>query len=405
MKKYLIGLVLVSLLSSMPAHAAISNGFNTDYCYAMVSGGGGVNMYDQTSGSNMGNIATIADDTMTFSASSTPGVNTPAGARMFTASGFDRSGDGKADDIVVREYDAAGNELRRSYLYTAFGGYLAPDLSKPLMIGTLRYNSVNNTLVVSANPGNKTGTSGTPSKAWEFQLPDWASSGGVTGGTVTPVHTYTLLSNYKNRTCIDVAPDGTMYATGYNYGSGTSGRSSISSSSTIPGDPQFDVNTVLLDGVTYFNNTGDTQHYQLSAIAWRQMDAPDNTPEILTCNESTTTLYQPYAWRFNISGVGGGPYPILARVGTPGADIAPACNRRRGIRAQRDPLTGEVFMVGNDGGPEAGVLQVRSILPRNTGSMVFDPNLAIVDAASPAPEPATLLLLALGLMPMLRRRR
>ena len=399
MKKYLIGSVLISLLFSMPLYAAVSNGFNSDYCYAI--NGTGTTMYNQADGANMGTLA-VAGETFTFSGSPTPGANSPKGARMFTAAAYDRSGNGNADDIFIQEWDSAGNMIRKSYLYTAVGGYLSFDATKPLVLGTIRYNQANNTLIVSANVANKHAGGPKASKAWEFGLPDWAESS--TAQPVSLVNTYTMLTNYKNRTNIDVGPDGTMYTTGYTYGSATSGRSSISSTPTNPSDPNFGVNTVLLDGPTYFNNTGDTQHYQLSAITYRELT--DGTQEILTANESVSTVYQPYAWFFGGPGVGGfGPTPILSRKGTPGADIAPACDRIRGIRAQTDPLTGESFMVGNDGGSNSGVLQVRPILPRNTGSLVFDPTNPYTDAASPVPEPATLLLLGLGALPLLRRRR
>ena len=131
----------------------------------------------------------------------------------------------------------------------------------------------------------------------------------------------------------------------------------------------------------------------------------NGTSELLNSHESTWTVYQPYAWRFGVSGVGGGPYPIFGRVGTPGADIVPACNRIRGVRAQTDPLTGESFMVGShDGSAYGGILQVSAQLPRNTGSLAIDPGTGVGDAASPIPEPATLMLL-LGMVPLLRRRR
>lgn len=404
MKKILIGSVLATLVLAVPALAVVSNGFNTDYVYGLA--GVQTNIYDQATGASVGSLAVGGVETLTFSGSTTPGVNTPAGARLFTAVPFDRSGNGKNDDIRISEWDAAGNELRRTYLQTAFGT-LAPNASYALTLGTLRYNQANNTLIVSANPGNKTpGT--VAQKAWEFQLPDWAYSGSVAGGTVTPVHTYTMLNGYKNRCNIDVAPDGMMYTTGYNYGSGTSGRSWISRTPTDPSDPDFGTNIVVLQGSDYYDASGDGQHYQQSAIVYVDAERAEGVfvPELITSYEATTVQTQVHAWDWNgTTYVGGlGPFGEVGRIGTPGGAVS---WRARGIRGQLDPLTNEVFMVGNVSGTSGmgGILQLGAGPPRFAGSFVIDDLVGIGDAASPAPEPATLGLLLLGMVPMLRRRR
>jgi hypothetical protein len=403
MKKFVIVFVMTNLLLAVPALAAVSNGFNTDHVYGLA--GAVTNIYDQATGASVGSLPVGGVDTLTFSCSTTPGVNTPAGARLFTAVPFDRSGNGKNDDIRIAEWDSAGNELRRTYLQTAFGT-LAPNPSYALTLGTLRYNQVNNTLIVSANPGNK--TPGTiAQKAWEFQLPDWAYSGSVAGGTVTPVHTYTMLNGYKNRCNIDIAPDGMMYTTGYNYGSGTSGRSKISRTPTDPLHPDFGNNIVVLDGPAYYTASGNGQFYQQSAIVYVDCERAAGVfvPELITSFESTTNQTQVHGWDWNGPWVGGqGPFGEVGRIGTPGGAVG---WRARGIRGQRDPLTNEVFMVGNVSGTAGmgGILQLGAGPPRYSGSFVIDDLVGIGDAASPAPEPATLMLLAIGLVPMLRRRR
>jgi hypothetical protein len=281
---------------------------------------------------------------------------------------------------------------------------LSYDASKPLVIGTIRYNPVNDTLIVSANTGNKHNAH-PPSKAWEFQLPDWP---GI-GGGVQLIHEYTLLGNYKNRTNIAINPnDGMMYATGYNYGSGTSGRSCISSTPTDPSDPNFGVNTLVLDGPAYYAATGDSNFYQMSAIV--QVDceraAGVFVPELITGMEVTANQRQVYSWDWNGPWVGGlGPFGQVGRIGTAGGAVG---IRKRAVRAQRDAMTNEAFMVGAVDGDAAngGILQFGAGPPRYAGSFVIDGTVGYGDAASPMiPEPATLLLLALGTLPMLRRRR
>jgi MYXO-CTERM domain-containing protein len=399
-----IVVVLLSLALCAPALAALSNGFNSDYCYALQ--GTNVSIYDQATGAKMSTLTGLNGETLTFSGSATPGQNSPAGARLFTAAAFDRSGDGRTDDIRIQEWNSAGQQIRQTYLYTAVGGYLAPNLSYGLALGSLRYNPVNKTLVVSANVSNNNPTIQN-SKAWEIALPDWAED--PNAQTAALVNTYTLLKNKQNRTNIDIAPDGKMYATGYRYGLTDSNRSSISVTSTNPLDPNFGVNTLVLDGAAYFAATNDTQHNQMSAIVWRETDRLGDgvmVPELNTSNEATTTSFQPYAWDWVGPWFGGGPYGQVGRQGTPGDDIAPLNNRVRGIRAQRDPLTGEAFIVGNQAGyNRAGVLQLRATGPRNTGSLVFDQDVATADAASPIPEPAMLVLLGLGGLVGLRQRR
>ncbi|MHC4445081.1 MAG: hypothetical protein ACYTF1_26610 [Planctomycetota bacterium] len=393
-KKCFIGLVLASLVLAVPALAGTSNGFESDYCYAL-SDHGTIDMLRQSDGANVGSLP-IGGATFCFSNSQVAGANSPAGARLFVAREYDISGNGKADEITISEYDSAANELRRTYLGRWWHGApnktLSYDSTKPLKIGTIRYNPVNDTLIVSANTGNKH-KKHPPSKAWEFLLPDWP---GAAGG-VQLINEYTLLGNYKNRTNIAINPnDGMMYATGYNYGSGESGwRCCIGETPTNPVDPNYGVNTKLLDGTMYRDHCYDNQHYQMSAIAYREWEnaVGDMIPEINTSNESTWTVYQPYAWVWG-NGICVGnpgdtePHPLLGRVGTPGADIAPACNRIRGIRANTDPYTGELFMVGNGGrtGNGGGVLQVKPIRPQ-AGSLILGGQGSVyADADSPMPD-------------------
>lgn len=398
MKKYLIGLVLISLLST-PLYAALSNGFETDYIYANVSGASTINIYSQADGSLQGSLAGIGEESITFSCSPTPGVNTPKGARFFGSSAYDWDGNGTADDIRISEWDAAGNIVKRAYLGNSFGGGgTLGNNAAALRAGSLRYNPVKNTLIVGANVGNNLGAN---SKAWEFSLPDWA---GVSGN-VSLVHTYTLPAAWRNRTNIAINPnDGMMYMTGYDLGSGKNGKGNVYETPTVS---PTGVNTLILNGAT-MNGVSGGCWYKPAGITYRELD--NGTPELIVGMENVSNAYQPFCLGWNPgSMVHGGPYPVVGRYGTPGDDVLPAQdpNRVRAIHAQTDPLTGEAFLVGNEAGhgDDGGILSVTPLMPRNTGSMIIDGNIAITDAASPAPEPATLLLLGLGALPLLRRRR
>jgi len=395
-KKHFIGFVLASLVLAVPALAGNSNGFESDYCYALT--GGAIDMLDQADGSYVGSFP-VSGETFCFSNSQVAGANSPAFARLFTASRYKLGT--KYDEIVIKEYDSSGQEIRRSYLGRWWHGapnktLNYPDNTKDLVVGTIRYNAVNDTLIVSANVANKHKQGAKPSKAWEFALPDWPA-GTPSGGGVQLIHEYTLLTSYKNRCNIALNPhDGTMYATSYNYNSGGSGTQACIGST--PTNPPNGVNTVLLDGVMYKAHCADGQHYQPSAITYRDAySAGAIRPELNTCNESTWTVYQPYSWSWELPGVCVGnmpdkdPHPILSRISTPGG--CPTCinpNRIRGIRAATDPYTGELFMVGNGGktGNGGGVLQVPVDDRINHNAQILGGQGAVyADADSPMPTP------------------
>lgn len=397
MRKILIGLVLASLVLAVPALAVDNNGFETDYCYA--KSGGDMHMLSQATGNKVGQLSGMAGESHCFSNSPVCGAYTPAGARLFTAERY-RMWTNRRDEILLREYNAAGTEIRRSYLsrwcLNGLGGPLNVG-GKDIVIGTIRYNPVNDTLIISINPGNK--ASGyRPSKAYEIALPDWDAPPPWIGGGCYLVNVYTLLNQYKNRTNIAINPnDGMMYATGYNYGSYGSGlRAGIGETPTNPADPNFGVNTLILDGTMYRNHCGDNQWYQPAALTYQ--DLTNGFAQLLNSHESTWTEYQPYAWSWIHPGVCVGnpsktfPMPIIARIGTPGADIAPRCHRRRGVRANTDLLTGEAFIVGNGtrNGNRGGVLQIKNTRP-HTGSLILGGDASgYGDAASPGGPPPPL---------------
>lgn len=384
MKKQFIGLVLASMVMVVPALAVDNNGFDTDICYAKA--GTTIDMLSQLDGSKVGELTGIAGETFCFSNSPVCGENSPAGARLFTAERY-KLYSGKYDEIRIYEYNSSGEQIRRSYLsYWWTGAPNAPlNLQgRAIVLGTLRYNPVNNTLIVSASRCQR---GWGPAGAWEFELPDWP---GYQAG-VKFVHAYTLENQSTNRTNIAINPnDGTMYATGYKYIGGGGLNAGISSTPTSPPDG---VNTVIFDGQMYRDHCGDSQWYQPSAITYRELN--NDTSELLIGHESSWTIYQPYAFHWgpgicvgNPSDVG--PFPILGRIGTPGGDLVSAQNRVRCVRANTDLYTGEAFMVGNGArhGAYGGVLQVTPTIPRNSDSMILgNPAAGYGDADSPGAPP------------------
>ncbi|UCD28989.1 MAG: hypothetical protein JSV03_00455 [Planctomycetota bacterium] len=370
MRKQFIGLVLASLVLAVPALAVDNNGFETDYCYA--KSGSDIHLLSQADGSLVGNMPNIAGETHCFSNSPVCGANSPAGARLFTAERY-KLYSTKYDEILVREYDATGQEIRRSYLSWWWHGAPHQPLNsdnRDLVLGTIRYNPVNNTLIVSASRCQR---GWCPAGAWEFELPDWPA-GTPAGGGVQFVHAYVLGNQSTNRTNIAINPnDGTMYVTGYKYISGGGLTAFISSTATSPPD---DVNTVQLDGWVYDALCDEGQWYQPSAITYQDMVS--GNPELHISHESSWSLYQPYAFSWTLPGIcvmspsHTEPMPLLARIGTPGSDLAGAQNRRRGVRAATDLYTGEAFICGNGtrDGNGGGVLQVKNERP-HTGSLVL----------------------------------
>jgi hypothetical protein len=423
MKKYLIGFVLLNLLLAGPALAVLNNGFDTDLIYAKIGHDvdhndlnygiqTGFHTASQATGGFTGGYAADAQCT-SFCFSNR--VN--EGARLFTLARGNVVG-GAWNDLLIKELDSAGNQLGAMWLGQhgswAAGHPLAGQelgagypgstkSSKDIATGNIRFNPVNQTLMISANPGHE---SEGAAKVWEIDLPIW-------GQRIQVKHEYTLPSTDRSGVNIAINPnDGTMYATGPDLGTTSANRSkgNVYSTPTNPSDPNFGINTLIFDGPD-----GSSSWRGPQGITYRESinsAGGDPLPEINIGMSWGTATYQPYA----IAPIGGGG--AWAQIGTPGNETAGGNNIRcLAIQAATDPLTGDLLMVGAwksgtpDGGPtnKGGTLNCPPDSRYAGGSVVGIANWGHYDAASPGefliPEPATLGLLLLGMVPLLRRRR
>lgn len=427
-----------SVLLVAPALAAVgvglpSNGFDPNAVYAVggnyavsaqgsaTGGVGGIWKYNQTTGALIGSLTTdnlAKEPSLTFSYSSSAGVNSPAGARLFTANGvdsFNAAGtagtDGVIDDIRIQEWNASGTLIRTTKVSSAFGGTrLTAASGDSLNFGCVRYNPVNNTLMVSANP-KQNGNPNVASKVWEISLPDWASG----SGTATAAHAaWVLPTNRTNNTWIDVAPNGDIYSLGYMLGTpqttATPRNGNLYRTPTSGGSAGTNflmINGALAEASTpvFSNGTGGV------GGNWHDPKCPiyresNNGPRILTTHDFGGNIR--YVNEFADTGTPSA-YGVLtwqdAALYAAALDGVPDnAEWDRTNLGQRDPLNGDVFITGQDvdlADPWWGLDFYR---PDDSG-LNTGLGVSFNDAASPVPEPASLLLLGVATFPLLRRRR
>ncbi|MHC4445082.1 MAG: thrombospondin type 3 repeat-containing protein [Planctomycetota bacterium] len=388
-KKHFIGLVLINLLLAAPAFADIVNGFNTDYVYAKIGSGAGVHKVRQADGAYMGGMPSVVYESLCFSNSPVAGVNSPAGARMFTMTHGMTVGGARADLLLV-EWDSAGRRIRHGWLgmhgkWKTTGVILGagyPGSSAPgsdIMMGNIRYNAFNDTLIVSANPGNDHGVN---AKAWEFDLPDWPL---VDGGNTPAVgywqvrKEYTLPRTWRDGVNIAIKPDdGTMFMVGRDLGGARNNKGVVYRTSTDPSSPIYNV----MQGIFA---TGDSQWVRPTGITYRESINGAGGPLTRELNigmNHPRYVYAPYALMGNSLDPNQGGQ--LFQVGTPGNDIIDRNWRFQCINAQTDPLTGELLMCGNNAaGNYGGTLQCPVDQRVYGGSRVLIANWPHSDAASP----------------------
>jgi len=358
MQRYIGVVLLIGAAAAGPAWGLINNGFNTDYVYAVrdddhfgtldIWGEDGAGWYGQLQG-NWSNWKSL-----TFSGT---GSND---ARLFVAKSKDLGG-----NIEIAELNAAGDVVNYRML-----GSLIPGLSVG-GVGNIRYDKIHNSLMVTADNGVGT--------AWEINL-----------DLSQVLHTYVGPSSGDGFVSSAFDPDtGKLYMAGTNLGGDTYMGDLIS----------FDTNgravggttssyTTLIDGSTEWSWWGEPYMDSPWSPTYRGANGPTGQPTVLLSLNSETGDHELPEFYLNQTDGNGN----LVMVGY----------REMNIRAmgQLDEVNGVVWM----GSPWGGLYGLH---PDGTFT-VWDNGGDVgywMDAASPAPEPVSSLLLNLGGLLVIRRRR
>jgi len=357
------------VVSVEPALGFVNNGFETGYVYALRESGQ-LRAWNETTG-----VAVVPDLILTSSpiweSLTFAGVH-GSDARLFIARG---TGTG---DIDLAEVNANGVTVRSNTLRTIVGSSLGTNL----MFGNIRFSrGRSNSLFVSA-ASDVTGTS--RGMAWEIDLGLSTLQNTYTG----PVNPLPVADSYR-AAYGDVAPNGTLYMIGQHLGQPTDadGLGDLVKFDTSGGSTN--VFTTLIDGPTY--NPGDTRWSYPSGVAFRRSNPGDSTPTLEIGQQNSSSARAVLEYYLDTTA-----HPVDANNNLiyRGTQIS----IRRAYNGQQDELTDSLWW--------AGVRQGLHEIKANDTIFRID-NVSghnWMDVDSPAPEPATLGLLGLGLL-IVRSRR
>jgi MYXO-CTERM domain-containing protein len=338
---------------------------------------------------------------LTFSASGTPGVNSPRGARQFNL-GKDNLG-----YPVIQEVDYANVIQREMYLGRVAGSGASFDATGATIFGNIRYNSVRNTLLVpvSHNGGAPDGSNIGVQRSYiyEFALPDsplYTGCNGV-GETLgaTLMETYDLGADYMTGYAsgvvgsaghVTIGADGKVY-----FKSQASDVLSFSGAgAAIPGGVTTGPTTVVTNALlNAINNGTNSLDNQWESVTYRPLD---NSLVVMQRKTGSTTPYpQVVGWNLTTNS-GSLLYP--------NPWITGSSQFRGQLNGFTDPMTGYVWMVSTQSQNQTGGIKRLGTDNATTVWLTGTTVVSMYDAASPTPEPATLTLLSLGLV-FLRRRR
>lgn len=348
---------LVALLTES-SWGFTNNGFQTDYAYALQTNGR-LTARLESDGSNMGQL--VASSTYVSLTFSGTGTND---ARLFVVGPTS----GSTTDLTIAELNSTGGIVQQRNLSAILG----QQPGSKILTGNIRYNPFRNSLIVSANPNSADISS--PAKAWEVDL-----------GLSALYNTYTgPACGFESGTTTARSPMTSINTrTGAMYMMCRSQGDLIAFDTLNPASPY----TTLISAAT----VGDANWVQPKAPIYRDarllnngLPASDDTVLTLLNRNSGVPQNEYYLYQ------GADANGNLIKRGSP-------INGNNSWLGQQDRISGDIWF----GNYSNGLFVLRA----NDTVQSFQTTAGWWDVGSPAPEPVTLMLLALGGTALLRRRR